>query len=125
MRQHYETTKKNVGLELAENYYDDAISDDVFAKIHPDANFKLSDLLKSKLSYNEIKHFVITHAGDLAKSNQFYHGGKEVRPSTRAIPSTLSRTTPTLLYAKQSIPNSSVSRTTPLATKATRASIKS
>lgn len=52
MRQHYENAKKSVGVELAEQYYEDDISDEVFSKIHPEAKFKLSDLLKNKLSYD-------------------------------------------------------------------------
>mmetsp|Transcript_12218 Transcript_12218/g.10516 ORF Transcript_12218/g.10516 Transcript_12218/m.10516 type:complete len:96 (-) Transcript_12218:670-957(-) len=94
MRNHYEQAKKNVGIEINENYYEDNISDEAFAKIHPDAKFRFSDLLKNKLSYEEIKDFVSKHADDLGKAHKFYRKGKEVRPSSRAVTSTMSRTSP-------------------------------
>ena len=62
MKQHYNEQKKRVGLDnYVENYFNDDISDDLFAKIHPDAPFKLSSLLKTKANYEEIRVFLLKH----------------------------------------------------------------
>jgi hypothetical protein len=84
MHHHYENLKKTVGLEQMELYYEDDISDDIFAKIHPDAPFKLSELLKSKLSYPEIKEFVITKSNQLGSQNKFHYAdGIEVKHTAK------------------------------------------
>lgn len=69
---------------------------------------------------------MIDHAGDISKQHRFYHKGKEVRTPSQVVSSTMSRTSPALMYAKktQSI-QSSIGRTTPFTQKDTMASIKS
>ena len=83
MQQHFENMKKNIGLDVVEIYYEDDLSDDVFARIHPDAPFKLSELLKSKLTYQEIKDFIIKNASKLIKHNKYYYDGKNVKLPTK------------------------------------------
>jgi hypothetical protein len=83
MQQHFENMKKNAGLDFAEAYYEDDISDEVFSKIHPDAPFKLSDLLKSKLTYSEIKEFIIKNSAQLGKHNKYFYDGKSVKLPTK------------------------------------------
>lgn len=72
----YETQKKKIGIEnYAENYYSADITDDLFAKLHPDAPFKLSDLLKHKTRYDDIREFITKNAGRLQIERNTQGGG--------------------------------------------------
>lgn len=83
MQQHYESVKKKVNVKfMVENYYEDNISDEVFAKIHPDAPFKLSDLLRNKLKYEEIRDFVIRNCGKL-QGDQYFRDGSTVSKAVK------------------------------------------
>lgn len=83
MQQHYESIKKKVNLKnLVENYYEDNISDEVFAKIHPDAPFKLSDLLRNKLKYEEIRDFVIRNC-DKLQGDKYFRDGSTVSKAVK------------------------------------------
>ena len=77
MQQHYDSMKNKMGFKFVENYYDDNLSDEVFSKIHPDAPFKLSELLKKKLKYEDIRDFVVRNSDNL-KGDKFYRDGKNV-----------------------------------------------
>lgn len=76
MNQHYKDLKSGLGVLLPENYYEDNISDEVFAKIHPRAPFKLSDLIRSELSYEKIRDFVIKNNHQLRGFQKYLYDGQ-------------------------------------------------
>ena len=77
MLQYYELLRKP-GSEFVRAFYEDDISDEVFAKIHLDAPFRLSELLKSKLSFEDIRNFVINNSKQLQKASH-YPGAKGIK----------------------------------------------
>ena len=67
MLEYYELLRKP-GNEFVRAFYEDNISDETFAKIHPNAPFKLNELLKSKISFEDIRNFVINNIKQLQKA---------------------------------------------------------
>ena len=67
MLQYYELLRKP-GNEFIRAFYEDDISDETFIKIHPNAPFRLSELLKSKISFEDIRSFVIDNSRQLQKA---------------------------------------------------------
>ena len=86
MKQHYDAQKKKIGLDdYVESYFNDDISDDLFAKIHPDAPFKLSELLKTKSRYDEIREFILKNTGRLQSERHIREGALVVsKPALRS-----------------------------------------
>ena len=75
MKQHYDAQKKKIGLDdYVESYFNDDISDELFAKIHPDAPFKLSELLKTKSRYDEIREFILKNTRRLQSERHIREG---------------------------------------------------
>jgi len=65
LKQHYENIKRIVGVNILEAYYSDHITDEIFSRLHPSAPFKISDISRSTLAYEEIRGFVISNARKL------------------------------------------------------------
>lgn len=82
MQQHYDSMKKNLNFKMIENYYDDNISDDVFHKIHPDAPFKLSELLRCKIKYEDIRDFVVKNC-DRLRGERYYKDGNTISKAVK------------------------------------------
>lgn len=60
MQQHYVSIVKKLGVEHLTNIeHEDTASDEVFAKIYPGSQMKLSQLVKGNRKYSEIQEFVI------------------------------------------------------------------
>ena len=53
--QYYESLRKP-GNEFVRAFYEENITNELFAKIHKDASFRLNELLKSKLSFEDIRN---------------------------------------------------------------------
>jgi len=76
LQQKYENAKRIHGINMLEVYYEDDLNDELFAKIHPDAPFRLSDLLRTELSYEQIREYILKNSNKLLNPNKYINNGK-------------------------------------------------
>ena len=69
LKQYYENIKRVVKSDIPEAYYDEGITDELFIRLHPNAPFKLSELLRSSFTYDEIRAFILKNARKLLYPN--------------------------------------------------------
>ena len=82
LKQHYENIKRILGVDILEAYYEETINDEVFTKLHPNAPFKLSDIPRSNIVYEEIREFIIHNSRKLLYPN--LSAEKEMTPEVLA-----------------------------------------
>ena len=75
LKQHYENIRRVVKSDIPEAYYDEGITDELFIRLHPNAPFKLSELLRSSFTYEEIRAFVLKNARKLLYPNSNVNQG--------------------------------------------------
>jgi len=77
--QHYENIKKYLsGQDLQEVYYEDSLTDEIFLKLHPHAPFGLSDILRSRVSFDKIRTFIINDTRKILYPHRSRDEGKSL-----------------------------------------------
>jgi len=77
--QHYENIKKYLsGQDLQEVYYEDSLTDEMFLKLHPNSPFGLGDILRSRVSFDKIRTFIISDTRKILYPHRSRDDGKSL-----------------------------------------------